>query len=93
MERRKGERESVCFEVLIIVDPQNTLVLQAVDASEIGIYVLSEGQKIPIIGTVVQVELNGPIENGGQAPLLDMIIKRVDSSGFGLQYLSFHTDD
>ncbi len=91
MERRKGTRRPVSFEVLMSTHNTDSLILQAADISEIGIYVLSEGESPPPLGSVVQVKLNGNIGSENEEfPLIDMIIKRVDRSGIGLQYLKSH---
>jgi len=91
MERRKGTRRPVSFEVLVSTQSADSLILQAADISEVGIYVLSEGEPPPPLGSVVQVKLNGYIGVQNESyPLIDMIIKRIDSSGIGLQYLRSH---
>ena len=88
MERRKGTRRPVSFEVLVSTQNADSLILQAADISEIGIYVLSEGESHPPLGSVVQVKLNGNIgAQNEEFPLIDMIIKLIDSTGIGLQYL------
>ena len=88
MERRKGTRRPVSFEVQVSTKNADSLILQAADISEIGIYVLSEGETHPPLGSVVQVKLNGnPATQNEEFPLINMIIKRIDSKGIGLQYL------
>lgn len=93
MERRKVARKSVSFEVLMIIDDENTLILEAANISENGVYLLTDGQPHPPIGSKVKVKLNGNLGNETEDfPLVDMIIKRIDSEGMGLQYLSDHLD-
>ena len=91
MERRKGARHLARFEVLVSTNDVDSFILEAADISDFGIYVLSDGNKVPPIGSVVQVKLNGNIGNERiNYPLLDMVIKRVDSQGLGLQVLKSH---
>ncbi len=91
MERRKVARKSVSFEVLVIIDEQTTLILEAANISENGVYLLTDGQPHPPIGAIVKVKLNGNIGSKiDDFPLVDMIIKRVDQDGLGLQYLKDH---
>lgn len=90
MERRKGTRRTVNFEILMLnsVDIQQTFILQVANISKVGIYVLSEGQIMPTLGSVVQVKLNQGSQQKNQHPLIDMLITRVDSQGIGLRYIS-----
>jgi len=91
-ERREGSRLPVSFEVLVSHEMIGTLILKTSNISDSGIYVLTEGQNMPQIGTVVQVQLNGQLGDGEEPPLLDMIISRVDTNGVGLKYLHPHND-
>jgi hypothetical protein len=88
MERRKGTRSQVNFEVLVSTHSKDSLILQASDISDVGIYLLSEGEPPPPLGSVIQVKLNANIGTQNEDyPIIDMIIKRIDSTGIGLQYL------
>jgi hypothetical protein len=90
MERRQCIRQKVNFEVLVSTQSKDQFILQASDISDHGIYVLSENMQRQPIGTVVQVKLNGFRCKDKDYPLLDMIIKRSDRQGMGMQYLRLH---
>jgi hypothetical protein len=89
-DRRHGIRLPVCFEVKVTHDAFGTLILQTANISDSGIYVLTEGQLMPNIGTILQVQLNGHLGENETPPLLDMIITRMDNRGIGLKYLQPH---
>ena len=86
LERRQSRRNIVGFEILMSNDDGDTLIMQAVNKSETGLYVLSEGEKKPILGAKVKVILNGSMVNNTSTPL-NMLVTRMDRNGIGLQYL------
>lgn len=86
MERRQSTRRPASFEVLLSKASGDAWILQAVNTSAHGLYLLSEGEELPSIGSLVQIRLN----EQNDAPLLDMLIKRVDLEGIGLQFIQHH---
>jgi hypothetical protein len=88
-ERRTSERKPVGFEVLLSEGGEDTLIMQASNISETGLFVLSEGEQRPVLGSVVQVTLNSPLKNEN-SPLI-MLVTRMDSSGVGLKYIKDFT--
>lgn len=86
VERRQSRRNSVGFEILMSDGRSDTLILQAVNKSNTGLYVLSEGEKRPTLGAKVKVSLNGQYVDGISAPL-NMLVTRMDRDGIGLQFL------
>jgi len=87
MERRKQIRKSANFDVRVSTQDTDTLTLLVTNYSKDGLYVLASGNPMPALGSVVKVKLNKIIPHAPEPPLLDMVIKRVDSEGIGLQYL------
>ena len=85
VERRQSQRNIVCFEILMSVGHSDTLIMQAVNKSETGLYVLSEGEKRPILGAKVKVSLNGYVVANVEP--LNMLVTRMDRYGIGLQFL------
>ncbi len=85
VERRAGQRKSIGFEVLINDGSEDTLIMQASNISETGLYLLSEGENRPALGSIVLVTLNAPIKN--ESSPLTMLVTRMDNSGIGLQQI------
>ncbi|WP_235015292.1 PilZ domain-containing protein [Oceanicoccus sp. KOV_DT_Chl] len=61
------------------------LSLRTGDISDGGVYILAEGQELPEIGEVVKVQVQGI--GGGEAPILEMRIVRIDKDGIGLEFM------
>lgn len=55
------------------------------DISDGGAYILSEGNKLPDIGELVDVQIQGMGE--GEGPVVKMRIVRIDSQGVGLSFI------
>lgn len=88
IERRLSVRNRVGFEILMSDGQHDVLIMQAVNQSETGLYVLSEGVKRPVLGAKVTVKLNGHYANAPFVPL-NMLVTRMDRVGIGLQFLDF----
>ena len=90
-ERRQSLRQQVGFEVLVSGNQDEVLIMQAVNQSKTGIYLLSEGVKRPALGTMVDVILN---QNLGKQhnPKLKMLVTRMDKDGLGLEYIKASRD-
>ena len=86
VERRQSCRNLVGFEILMSDGRSDTLIMQAVNKSDTGLYVLSEGVKRPVLGAKVKVSLNGQYIDGISVPL-NMLVTRMDRDGIGLQFL------
>ena len=82
-ERRLCQRKTVGFEVQLSNGKGDALIMQAVNKSDTGLYVLSEGEDRPALGAKVKVKLNDQAEN----ELLDMLVTRIDRFGVGLQFV------
>lgn len=86
MERRQSRRNSVGFEILLSEGQNDILIMQAVNRSGTGLYVLSEGEKKPTLGAKVKVSLNGHYTDGITVSL-NMLVTRLDRNGIGLHFL------
>lgn len=87
MERRKQTRRDANFDVRLFDGDTDSFILQVANYSNDGIYLLSGGNPLPSLGSVVQVKLNQQLPRKTEPPLLEMVVKRIDSEGIGLQNL------
>ena len=55
------------------------------DISDGGAYVYAEGQLLPALGEIVEVQVQGL--PGGDAPVVRMRVVRIDKEGIGLQFV------
>jgi hypothetical protein len=88
MERRKQTRHSANFDVRLTSQDFENHIFNVCNFSDDGIYILADGHEMPGLGAVVQIQLERPIHLEQEPPRLDMVIRRVDVRGIGLQYLS-----
>ena len=56
------------------------------DISDGGAYIFAEGNPLPQVGELVNVQVQGM--GGGDAPVVKMKIVRVDGSGIGLAFIN-----
>ena len=61
------------------------LRLHTGDISDGGAYIFSEGNEIPTVGEIVNVQVQGI--GGGEAPIVKMRIVRLDNAGMGLEFI------
>lgn len=61
------------------------LHLHTEDISDGGAYLLTDGQALPRIGELVEVQVQGL--PGGDAPIVTMKIIRIDAEGIGLSFV------
>ena len=61
------------------------LNLHTENISDGGAYILAEGNKLPQVGELVQVQVQGM--GSGEAPVLTMKVVRTDGDGMGLEFL------
>ncbi len=87
MERRKQTRHPANFDVRLSFQDFQDIKFNVSNFSDDGIYILAEGHDLPRLGSVVLVQLDRPVSLSLEAPILDMVIRRVDVGGLGLQYL------
>lgn len=55
------------------------------DISDTGAFILSEGNPMPSVGEIVQIQIQGM--GGEDAPVVAMRINRIDKDGIGLEFV------
>jgi c-di-GMP-binding flagellar brake protein YcgR len=88
IDNRKTIRTKLKAQVKVSHPETGDLSLHTGDISDGGAYILTEGNKLPELNEVVDVQVQGM--GGGEAPVLKMRIVRLDKKGIGLEFL---TDD
>lgn len=83
-ESRQHIRTALTSSVKIIHPDTGTIEVKTKDISDGGIYILSTITNLPPIGSQVKVQL---IDTPFEAPVLDMLIVRVDPHGIGLKFI------
>ena len=61
------------------------ILINTRDISDGGIFLLTEGEIMPPIGTIVQGQVQGM---GGEAPILKLKIVRTEATGIGLKFIN-----
>jgi hypothetical protein len=82
---REHIRTQLRAEVKLSHPEVGDLKLHTGDISDGGAYVFSEGNHLPKIGELVEVQVQGM--GGGDAPILKMRVVRLDNDGVGLQFI------
>ncbi|HEC20072.1 MAG TPA: PilZ domain-containing protein [Gammaproteobacteria bacterium] len=83
-EQRQHPRTPLALEVKISHDSMESVVLVTRDISESGIFVVTEGTPLPPVGTVVEGQVQGEMED---APRVKMEVVRIEPEGVGLRFL------
>jgi len=81
---RQYVRTSLTSKVKLTHPDTGTIEVKTKDISDGGIYVLSAMSDLPPVGSQVKVQL---IDTPFEAPVLDMIIVRIEPNGIGLKFL------
>ena len=88
-DKRGSPRTAFNAKVKVMHTSIGESVFMTRDISDGGIFVLVDGQEFPPIGSSVQVQVQGmPIA----APIVEMVIVRKGSDGYGLQFLVSNED-
>ncbi len=83
-ELREHVRTKLTSSVNISHPDIGTMEVKTKDISDGGIYLLSMMTNLPPVGSQVKVQLIGtPFE----APILDMVVVRVEPTGIGLKFI------
>ena len=82
---RESIRTKLRAEVKLSHPEMGDLSLHTGDISDGGAYIFSEGNLLPKIGELVEVQVQGM--GGGDAPILKMKVVRLDNDGVGLQFI------
>lgn len=84
-DKRKHIRTPVSIKVRIWNETIGSVVLSTRDVSDGGVFLITEGAPIPPVGTVVEGQVQGPVED---LPVVKMEIVRVEPTGVGLRFVS-----
>lgn len=84
-DNRRYPRIPVKCRVLIQHDSIGELMVQTRDISDGGIFIAADPSILPPIGTLVQGQVKGMLED---APIVAMEIVRVEPGGVGLKFCS-----
>lgn len=83
-EKRRHQRTKVTLQIKLMSNGDDGVMLKTRDISDSGIFLLSEEECTPPLGTVVKVQVQGlPIP----APICTMEVVRLEPEGFGLRML------
>ena len=83
-DKRKHIRTPVNVKVKIWHDTLGSAVLTTRDVSDGGVFLITAGAPIPPVGTVLQGQVQGPVED---LPVVTMEIVRMEPEGVGLRFL------
>lgn len=83
--RRKCVRTRLRAQVKLSHPETGDLKLHTRDISDTGAFVLAEGNPMPSLGEIVEVQVQGL--PGGDAPVVQMRIIRLDDKGIGLEFI------
>ncbi len=84
-EQRKYPRTPLALEVKISHDSMASIVLLTKDISEGGVFVVTDNTVLPPVGSVVEGQVQGEMEN---PPLVQMEVVRIEPDGVGLRFLA-----
>lgn len=84
-DKRRYIRTPVSIKVRVWHDAIGSVVLTTRDVSDGGVFLITEGAPIPPVGTVVEGQVQGPVED---LPIVKMEIVRVEPTGVGLRFVS-----
>jgi c-di-GMP-binding flagellar brake protein YcgR len=83
--KREHVRTKLRAEVKVSHPKLGDLKLHTSDISDGGAFILAEGNTMPNVGEIVKVQVQGI--GGGDAPILNMRIVRIDKDGIGLEFI------
>lgn len=83
--KRDHIRTKLRAEVKLSHPEVGDLKLHTGDISDGGAYIFSEGNEVPKVGELVNVQVQGI--GGGDAPVVKMRVVRLDTSGLGLEFV------
>jgi len=86
-EQRKHPRTALILEVKISHDSMESIMLLTRDISESGVFVVTGDTVLPPVGSVMEGQVQGEMEN---PPRVQMEVVRIEPDGVGLRFL---TDD
>lgn len=88
-EKRQHIRTAVSIKVRVWHDSVGSVVYTTRDVSDGGVFLITGGSPIPTVGTVVQGQVQGPVED---LPVVSMEVVRVEPTGIGLRFVQTSED-
>ena len=85
-DKRKYVRTKLRAEVKVSHPNVGVLQLHTGDISDGGAYILAEGNEMPELHEIVEVQVQGM--GSGEAPIVNMQVVRIDSKGIGLKFIN-----
>ena len=85
-ERRQHPRVSSSLEIEMRYTIEGKAKIKAMDVSDSGMFVFTNGGPIPPVGSVVSVTLPDP-EDDGLSSIVDMKVVRYEGEGVGLEFV------
>ena len=82
-DNRKHERLPLSAKVKITHPTIGSVMVWTKDLSDGGVFLITKDVKLPPVGSVVEGQVQGSMEN---APIIKMKIVRVDRDGVGLKF-------
>lgn len=82
-DKRKHERLPLSAKVKITHPDIGSVMVWTRDVSDGGVFLITNDTKLPPIGSVVEGQVQGSMEN---APIIKMEIVRVDCNGVGVKF-------
>jgi len=84
-EQRRHPRIEMRLKVQISHESMDSVVLVTRDISQSGIYLVTDDAELPPVGTIVEGQVQGEVED---PPQVQMEVVRVEPEGVGLRFLS-----
>ena len=82
--RRRHPRHALSVDVKIAHPQFGEKIVKTKNVSESGLFILVEPSDMPLIGEIVQGQVQGEADD---LPVVNMKIVRVDNDGLGLQFI------
>lgn len=85
-DKRRHVRTPIACRIKILHESFGERLLRTRDISDGGVFVAIEDGELPPVGTIVQGQVQGLMED---APVLDMEVVRVEPEGIGLRFVEY----
>lgn len=83
-DKRQYIRTAVNIKVRVWHETIGTVMLTTRDVSDGGVFLITEGAPIPPVGTMVEGQVQGPVDD---LPVVRMEVVRVEPTGIGLRFV------
>ena len=85
LDKRRHTRTPFACRIKIMHESIGELVVKTRDISDGGVFVVLEPEQIPPVGTHLSGQVQGLMDD---APILDMVVVRVEPGGVGLKFVA-----